>query len=211
MDPDEASPLVNGLARLVLWLRGHGPHGLLKRRIHSLGTDLGIEAWATGALIAALLGFACSGSAPWLSAVVVAAAAIRLFEILVNAVHVTLFHGFIDKKPLAGPRRIVILLLFNYIELVFWFAAAYRALLAHIVPASQASPVAILAHSLSAASGFGDGAISQVPSLMSAIAIFESGVGLFMAVAVIARFVSLLPRPPGDARNGDASPPTRAA
>jgi hypothetical protein len=169
---------------------------MLKKLIPALGTDPGIEWWAIGSLILALIAFALSGSTMWLTVPFLVIGILRVLEVLINAVHVTLFHGFIDKKPLAGNRRIVLLLLFNYAEIVLWFAAGYRALTSNVAQLLQADLVAILAYSLSAASGFGGASLSQITSTMGAISLCESGIGLFMAVAVIARFVSLLPPPP---------------
>lgn len=59
-----------------------------------------------------------------------------------------------------------------------------------------------LFYSFSTASGFGNVQISYDSSLISFISLWESLIGLFMAVAVLARFVSLLPDPPDENTKG---------
>jgi hypothetical protein len=197
MSDDVLSPLVMNSAKAILWLRGHGPHGLLKSRIPCLSQDPAIEYWSLGCLGLSLLAFVAGASWLPIAYALGVIGLVRLLEILVNAIHVTLFHGLLDKKPLAGTRRIVILLLLNYLEVVLWFAFAYRAFHSEFDTFPGAFSVAALAFSLSVASGFGDVPVVHHSTLITALSVVQSAIGLFMALAVLARFIALLPKPPG--------------
>jgi hypothetical protein len=63
--------------------------------------------------------------APW-EWLLIIYAAFRIFEILVYIIWLLLFQGYSEDEdasiPLASYRRTVLLLLFNYAEVVLWFS-----------------------------------------------------------------------------------------
>jgi len=196
MDKDFSSPLVTRLANAIWWLRNHTLHGLLKRRITYLGTDSGIEVWASLFLALSIFAFALVPTSGPFGVIFLIVAVLRLLEILINALHVTIFYGVVDRKEIAGYRRIVILLIFNFIEFVFWFAFIYRWMPAQFTDFEFSIPLSLLSYSFSTATGVGNPPVVSDSNCSIAVSLVESSLGLFMIVAVLARFVSYLPRPP---------------
>ena len=196
MDNDFSSPLVTRLANAVWWLRNHTPHGLLKRRIKYLGTDPGIEIWASSFLLLSIAAFALVPASGPIGVLLLVIAVLRLLVIVINALHVTIFYGIVDRKEIAGYRRIVILLIFNFIEFVFWFAFIYRWMPDQFTDFSFSVPLSLLSYSFSTATGVGSPPIEADSNGTIAVSLAQSTLGLFMIVAVLARFVSYLPRPP---------------
>lgn len=196
MDNDFSSPFVTRLANIVWWLRNHTLHGLLKRRIVYLGTDAGIEVWASFFLLLSIFAFVLVPASGPIGVLFLVIVVIRLLEIVINALHVTIFYGVVDKKEIASYRRIAILLMFNFIELVFWFAFIYAWISSQFTKFEFSVPLSLLSYSFSTATGVGSPLVAANSSCSIAISLVESGLGLFMIVAVLARFVSYLPRPP---------------
>jgi hypothetical protein len=196
MDKDLASPLVSSLARAVWWLRNHTLHGLLKSRFAYLSADAGIEVWAFAFLALSMLALALAPAAGFIGALFLVVAIIRLLEIVINAIHVTIFYGIVDKKEIAGYRRIVVLLIFNFIEFVFWFAYIYGWMTAQFTETASAIRLSLLSYSFTTATGVGSPPIAAHSNSAIAVSLVESSLGIFMIVAVLARFVSYLPRPP---------------
>jgi len=127
---------------------------------------------------------------------------LRTFEIFVYQINVLLFDEYRIKKAkkdyaLRGYRRIAILLLHNYFEIIFWFALVYRNL-EWAFGANEYNINSLFASinfSFFVMTTFGHTFISP-KTIYGEIAIFlQSIMGLFMAILIFARFVSLLPTP----------------
>ena len=171
-----------------------------------------VEGWVLGNLLLSIvLLLICSApSLRWWEAIAIGYAGIRVFEVFIYQINVLLFDQYRAKKEehrlrrlgityvpyaLRGFRRIVILLLHNYVEIIFWFALFYR----NIGWAFETGGVSLdsflvsLNFSFVMMTTFGHIAISPRETLGSILIFIQSVIGLFMALLILARFISLLP------------------
>jgi len=91
----------------------------------------------------------------------------------------------------------VILLLHNYGEIIFWFALFYR----NIDRAFETGGVSLnsflvsLNFSFVTMTTFGHTTISPTETVGDILVFLQSVIGLFMALLILARFISLIPIP----------------
>ena len=127
---------------------------------------------------------------------------VRVFEIIVYQAKVVLFDAY--RQPRSTPdyavrsyRRIVVLALHNYFEVVFWFAAAYAALseLFGDKALLVARPAGALYFSIvtMATVGYGDVAPSSDGGRI--LVTLQVAIGLLMTIVILARVVAFLPTP----------------
>jgi hypothetical protein len=124
----------------------------------------------------------------------------RLFEIMVFLGNSYLFddyrarmHGY-KPRPFGGIRRVLILTAVNYIEVVLWFAVFYGLLIPALAQPGIESRVEALNFSFVVMSAFGSTRIEAPTWPITLLTLLHSAIGLVLALAVIARSVSLLPR-----------------
>ncbi len=129
----------------------------------------------------------------------------RTFEVIVFLANSYLFDAYRARmrgekpRPFGGILRLLILTSINYGGLILWFAVFYRVLIPELsLPGIQAAVDAVN-FSFVVMSAFGVSNI-QVPNWWTTLlTLFQSAIGLFMALAVVARSVSLIPtRDTGD-------------
>lgn len=134
--------------------------------------------------------------------------AIRVLEVITYQLNVLLFHpykAYIEGKPnysIQNPYRSVILLLHNFIEIVFWFSmitiVSISSMTSTIAVGEivQNSFIHIITFSFEMASGeselFKEMASGQLRLFMN-IVNAESFVGLFLTVISLAKFIGELP------------------
>jgi len=163
-----------------------------------------VEWWVLGHLILSIvLLLICSAlNLYWGEAIAVGWGMIRVFEVLIYQINVLLFDEYRAKKAgkpyaLRGYRRIVILLLHNYVEIIFWFALFYH----HwdwafeTGKASFDSIPGVLNFSFVTMTTFGYTTIFPKETLGNILTLTQSAIGLFMALLILARFISLIPTP----------------
>jgi len=170
-----------------------------------LKTHGAVDVWVLSnlslAVIAALI--APCVSSGWAKVLLICYALLRVFEIVIYQVNVLLFDEYRARKisspyALRGYRRLVILLLQNYIEIVFWFAAIYVALSIGFefkVPGTADTFFGGMYSSFIIMTTFGEPNIAPKASWGAILILFQSGTGLFMTLLSLARFVSLIPTP----------------
>lgn len=190
MDKDLSSPLVMNLARSVWLLRNYSIHGCTKRIIKKLREDPWIERWVLFFTLFSLLAFLFAPIKGFLGWIILGLGIYRLYEIAINVLHTTIFYGIIDRKPIAGYRRIVILLFANLAEIVLWFGYFYRRIPGQFSQPDVSYKISALSYSFSTATGVGSPTIESTADLAAGISLIESAFGLFMIVAVIAKFLS---------------------
>lgn len=130
---------------------------------------------------------------------------IRTFEILVYQINVLLFDEYrasLNGKEYAlrGYRRIVLLLLHNYIEIVCWFGVAYMWFYRSgyiSLPSGSAEPtfLRVFHESMILMFTFSPDEYAANTSIGLAVFTIHAIVGLFMTLVVFARFLALLPPP----------------
>lgn len=129
-------------------------------------------------------------------------AAIRVFEIVIYQVNVNLFDLYRSKLKnqdykIKSPTRTVVLLLHNYIEIVFW----YTIMIVSIVKLSNCQIVEsykfYIQSSFLCLTTFNHDLVANISntqySLLSRIAIFEVVSGLIMTIISLANFIGKLP------------------
>ena len=128
--------------------------------------------------------------------------ALRVWEFVPYALRVAIF-----TKPNKGdsdihdPRRTVILLLLNYVEMIFWFAACYSIAEANgWLQVEEPKAIVLLRESLISMVANSSGAFKLATKWVWFAMLAQNALGLLMTVVVATRFLSFL-RPPKVPRN----------
>jgi len=163
-----------------------------------------IDVWVLGNFILSFVALSCL-SVPqirWWEIVILCYAAVRVFEVLIYQINVLLFDEYRARKvgqeyAVSGFRRIVLLLIHNYIEILFWFALFYRnlAFLFESRHVSLDSFGGSLYFSLVTMSTLGYGDIVPKDRTGLFLVFMQTLIGIFMALLILARFISLIPKP----------------
>ena len=127
----------------------------------------------------------------------------RTLEIVVYQTNVLLFDEYRVVKSggeyhLEGYRRIVLLLLHNYFEIILWLACAYTVMAADFDHKWQSGTGTIFGgiySSFITMTTFGDFDLLPKTSTAAFVLLFHASVGLFMTLLSLARFISLIPAP----------------
>ncbi|MCL1479671.1 hypothetical protein MIH18_18265 [Marinobacter sp. M3C] len=171
----------------------------------SAKTGLFSEAWALGHVALSIL------SVPavlyinnyYVGLSIVAYALLRVFEVVVYQTNVLLFDEYRAKKAgkeyaLHGYRRMVVLLMQNYFEIIFWFAAQYvffNGLFSFSVAGSHESVFGAIYTSFVVMTSFGYYNVTPLGVLAYSLVIGQAVIGLFMTLLSLARFIGLIPTP----------------
>jgi hypothetical protein len=180
-------------------------------RLAGKGRSAGfVEIWVvlhSVAAAASLFGMAAHlGRPPGLFAyVLVIYASARIFEIVVYQINVLLFDEYRARAAqtpyaLHGYRRILVLLVHNYFEIVCWFGAVYTfyyRLGGLDVGPGQPDPtvVSVFRDSLLLMFSFNSERYTPAGDVGLAVFTVHATVGIFMTIVVFARFLALLPAP----------------
>jgi len=163
-----------------------------------------VEVWVLGNLLLSIIFLlVCSASSlRWWEAIAVGYGGIRVFEVFIYQINVLLFDEYRARKAgkpfaLRGYRRLVILLLHNYVEIIFWFALFYRNLgwAFETGELTLDSFLVSLKFSFVTMTTFGYSTIFPKEFLGDILTFSQSVIGLFMALLILARFISLIPTP----------------
>ena len=129
----------------------------------------------------------------------------RIYEIFVYQVNVLLFDEYRARKAgreyaVRGYRRIVILLMHNYMEIVCWFGLAYMlfyrmGLVTLDVTSGPPNFVRVFRESLLLMFSFNPDKYQTNTDFSAFIFSVQAVIGLFMTIMVLARFLSVLPPP----------------
>ena len=125
----------------------------------------------------------------------------RTFEIIVVQMNVLFFDEWRARMSgkqysLKGYRRIALLLMHNYGEIVLWFMAVLITM-HHAAHVEIADPrfLATFRASLLSMVSFSSGDIRALDSVASAVLAVQSVIGIFMTILTLSRFISLIPAP----------------
>lgn len=163
-----------------------------------------VDKWVLGHLLLSIvLLFICkAANLHRCEALAVLYGGLRVFELVIYQVNVVLFAQYRARKKgerfaFRGFRRIVILVLHNYAETVFWFALFYR----NADWAFKTGGVALdsflgsVEYSFVTMTTFGYTAISPRETLGHVLTLIQSAIGMFMTLLVLGTFISFLPTP----------------
>nr|VFJ71621.1 MAG: Ion channel [Candidatus Kentron sp. FW] len=136
-----------------------------------------------------------------LSAFLLIYGVVRVFEIVVYQINVLMFDQYRAEKAgkkyeLRSYRRLMILSIQNYIEILFWFSSFYF-YYSECFSNTDLLNTAIgsFYYSLVTMSTLGYGDVSPVVTVGYLIVIAHTSIGVFLTLMIIARFISLLPKP----------------
>jgi len=197
--------IVEFWSKIFKWLRFISPFQLIRALFPKTRENYGfVDIWVLGNLIFSFLCLTVL-SAPqvrWWEILILCYAGVRIFEIVIYQINVLLFDEYRAKKAnrkyaVRAFRRIVLLLLHNYIEVLCWFALLYRNL-AFLFDSKHISLDSLggsLYFSLVTMSTLGYGDIIPKEGAASFLVFMHLSIGILMALLILARFISLLPKP----------------
>ncbi|MGY5586271.1 hypothetical protein, partial [Vibrio cincinnatiensis] len=130
-------------------------------------------------------------------------ALLRVYEVVIYQTNVLLFDEYRAIKAgreyaLHGYRRIVILLMQNYFEIIFWFAAQYiffHSMFSFAVEGSHESVLGAVYTSFVVMTSFGFYNITPLGVVAYSLVIGQAMIGLFMTLLSLARFIGVIPTP----------------
>lgn len=157
------------------------------------------DRWVVGWLLLAAAAYAVSGA---VASNVIAVGlsvlgALRIWELTLYSLQAVFFVSERTGGAPAVPtvRRVALLSFVNFAELVLWFAAYYRFLLpSGAVEVSGPAGLVIIHHSLVEMVA-NSGGVKMVSPVAWSVSVLHVALGLFMTLVVVARVVSMLPRP----------------
>jgi len=136
---------------------------------------------------------------PTLNVILLIYGYVRVFEIFVYQVNVLLFDQFKTSATykLQSYRRMVIALIHNFIEIIFWFAVTYTFHQVYILPTGKDSLTVFesIYMSFFIMTTFSLPIFDKPQSNGLSIILLQSIIGVFMTLVTLARFISLLPKP----------------
>jgi len=166
-----------------------------------------VDTWVLSNLIIAIFIFLLWPSKPhqsWQYLIVISLGFGRVYEYLIYQINAVLFtpqsekrkarEAGVEESPIIlNPYRILILSILGYINLIIWFAVSYRFFEGLNMRDS-------LIFSFVTMTSFGQTPlsqtlISQTPDGSVLLVFFQSVIGLFLIVLILANFISSLPRP----------------
>ncbi|MGB7569532.1 MAG: potassium channel family protein [Chitinivibrionales bacterium] len=175
------------------------PFGLLSCRWNF--THRMVDAWVLGHFFLAILAWVLLPITGYdlLRKTVGCYAIWRIAEIVIYQVNTILFDPFKSSAyALRSYRRSVLLAMQNFAEVFFWFAAIYKIFANHFDKAdilkSLVGSIYFSAVTM-ATLGYGDITPLRNSTFGRMVVVCHVCVGFFLSVIVIARFISLLPRP----------------
>lgn len=130
-------------------------------------------------------------------------ALLRVYEVVTYQTNVLLFDEYRAikagrKYALHGYRRIVILLMQNYFEIIFWFAAQYiffHSMFSFAVEGSHESVLGAVYTSFVVMTSFGFYNVTPLGVVAYSLVIGQAMIGLFMTLLSLARFIGVIPTP----------------
>lgn len=213
--------IVGWWSRIFYGLRVISPHFWLSKCIRKANptwresygfTDL----WVLGNFLASALLFelGCIASLDWIEWVAVRYGGLMVVEAFVYEINLLVFGGHraaksnmsggmrAPRRPLKlrvlSFRRLMVMSLQNYVAIIFWFALFYRHWSSSFKP-SMSVPVDSFATwlnlSFSTMTTFGYATVSPNDTWAILLTLAQSGIGVFMALLILASFISLLPPP----------------
>ena len=197
--------IVEFWSTIFSWLAWVSPFRWIRALFKSTkGSYLFVEIWVLSHLVLSvlLLVLFCPGALSFIKFLLIAYGCLRVFEIVIYQINVLFFDEYRAKKAgkdyaVKNFRRLVLLLLHNYVEIIFWYALGYLTFntafqngLVNLRSACHA-----LGLSFNIMTTFGIGTTSPIGPIGFYLVFSQGVIGLFMALVVLARFIALLPSP----------------
>jgi hypothetical protein len=161
--------------------------------------DIWALAWLTASVFVFAISF-CTDNAIFVGVLLVLATltTVRVFESVIYLTSVMIFpRANKGQYDILSPRRSIILLICNYLEIIFWFAFWYSMLrrTGRLVVDAPFVPIAILRESLTLMVANWTGAFTNMTQLTWVVITLQDFIGLFMTITIVTKFMSQLPQP----------------
>lgn len=179
--------------------------GLVRKLFPSAISTRFVDLWVLSHLVLSMVAVAVAAHSPYpiVGYVLMGYGFLRTFEIVVYQTNVLLFDEYRIVKAggeyaLEGYRRIVLLLLHNYFEIIFWLACTYTISAAGFEHKWQSGAGTIcggIYSSFITMTTFGDFDLLPKTTVAAVLLLLHATVGLFMTLLSLARFISLIPAP----------------
>jgi len=144
----------------------------------------------------------CPGELTTMKLLIIIYVGLRIFEILVYQINVMFFDEYRARKAgneyaVRGFRRLIILLLHNYMEIIFWYALAYLTFSTAFSNSEETlnSATKAIGLSFNTMTTFGLQATEPIKSIGSILIFSQAAIGLFMVLVILSKFVGAIPSP----------------
>lgn len=167
-----------------------------------------VDAWVLGHLVLSFVAVVLVSTLnlhTWVAQGLMGYGFLRVFEIAVYQTNVMLFDeqralskGPDAKYAVESYRRMVVLLLHNYVEIIFWLACTYTVLASQYKHKWEDGTGTLLGgiySSFITMTTFGDFDLEPQTDLAAMILLFHASVGLLMTLLSLARFIGFIPKP----------------
>lgn len=164
-----------------------------------------VEAWVLGNLLCACVGVVIAvafAKFPILINLLSLYAVLRVLEIIIHQANIILFDEYRTRKAgrkyaVRGFRRITILSLHNYVEIILWYAILFLRFNDSFENGTVKlhSILQVISYSFHTLTTFGYEGTVPSTTLGQALVLSEAIAGVFMVVIILARFLSLIPAP----------------
>lgn len=181
---------------------------LVRRFSEGAKTVRFVDAWVLGHLVLSFVAVVLVSTLklhPWVANCLMGYGFLRVFEIAVYQTNVMLFdeqrtlsRGRDAKYVVDSYRRMVVLLLHNYVEIIFWLACTYTVLASDYTRKWVDGTGTLLGgiySSFITMTTFGDFDLAPKTDLAAMILLFHASVGLLMTLLSLARFIGFIPKP----------------
>lgn len=123
----------------------------------------------------------------------------RVLEIFVYQVNVLLFHPLQNQSSYSihSHRRMIIALVHNFFEIIFWFAVSYLAFNINFGnELANLNPFSVIYFSMLTMVSYSSTIAAEGWSLTAIFILhFQATIGVFMTLISLSRFISLFPKP----------------
>lgn len=182
---------------LVCWVK--------KKKLHSDVNYRFIDKWVIGnslaAIILSIILFNIKGNCLWLMIIISTYGFFRVFEVIVYQINLTLFDSYRAHKKgeeyqVKSIRRIILLLLHNYVEIMFWYASIMLTVAYISDIRVTTSWIEYITSTILCVATFDRAGLESIISenlLLMQLAFMEIVSGLIMTIISLARFIGILP------------------
>jgi hypothetical protein len=166
-----------------------------------------VDSWVIGCLFLSIIlyGVSFTTKSAFIHIAILFLMVVRLWEFLPYILKVTIFtKANKGQTDIYDARRTVILMLSNYLEMIFWFATWYSILASHNRLHIVGAPhfIVVFRESVMSMVANSGGGFTQMARSAWIMITIENILGLVMTILVAARIVSFLPPPSTTIKSG---------
>jgi len=207
--PSEPTPMVKWIeSTLDRWVSDYTVFGEAQRRSKQFGQSFPfVDSWVIGCLVLSIIlyGVSFTTKSVFIEIVILSVMVVRMWEFVPCILNVTMFtKANKGQTDIYDARRTVILMLFNYLEMIFWFATCYSILASHNRLHIAGAPhfIVVFRESLMSMVANSGGGFTRMARSAWVVITIQNVFGLVMTILVAARIVSFLPPPSTTIKGG---------